>query len=127
MPARDHRSAVRIPEKSRRKAPSRCIFWPVLSSAWRSIRQQHIDPPEPRRRAAMTDGINLARLAFAVIRRAPLHPITRAGDPVAGLPQVGRAGLIGDARKHPLLLAAFDGPKGIASELEIVTLMIDRP
>src|SRR5437867_2715430 len=75
----------------------------------------------------MANGVNLGGFALAVIVRAPLHPITRAGDPVAGLPEVGRAGLIGDSGKHPLLLAAFDGPKRVAAELEVVSLMIDRP
>src|SRR5262245_32019186 len=92
-----------------------------------SIRQQHIDSPEPRRRAAMTDRINLTRLPLAVIRCAPLHPVTRASDPVARLPEIGRAGLVGHTRKHPLFLAAFDGPEGVAPELEVIALVIDRP
>src|SRR6185369_9269114 len=98
MPDPGCRYGFRSPESWKRRTPYRCISWLVLSSAWRgslrSIRQQHVDPPESRRRAAMTDGIDLSRLALSVVRGAPLLEVARAGDPVAGLPQIRRAGLV---------------------------------
>ena len=75
----------------------------------------------------MANGIDLRWLTLAVIGCAPLHPIARASDSVAGLPQIRRARLIGHARNHPLLFAALDRPEGIAPELEVVALMIDGP
>src|SRR5260370_27162740 len=93
----------------------------------RSIGQQHVDLPESRRRTAMADSIDLPRLPLAVIGRAPLRPIARAGDAVAGLPQIRGARLIGHARNHPLLFASLDRPKRIAAELEVVALMVDGP
>src|SRR5207247_2264308 len=93
----------------------------------RSIGEQHVGPPESRRRAAVADGIDLPRLALTVIGRAPLLPIAGAGDSVAGLPQIGGARLVGHARKHTSLLAPFDLPECVAAELEIIALMIDGP
>ena len=75
----------------------------------------------------MAHGIDLPRLAFAVIGGAPLLPIAGTGDSVAGLPQVRRPRLVGHARNHSLLLASLDRPEGIAAELEVITLMIDGP
>src|SRR5262249_49182978 len=86
----------------------------------------HVDLPEARRRAAVAHRIALRRLALSVIGGSPLLPIAGAGDQVAGLPEIGRAGLIGDLRQHTLLLAALDGPEGVATQLEVITLLVDR-
>ena len=98
------------------------------ASSWVSmalIRERYVDLAEARRRASVADGIDLRRLAFRVARGAELPPIGRPGGAVAGLPEIGRARLIGHARNHAALLAALDLPERVAAELEVVALLID--
>src|SRR5450432_1047372 len=89
------------------------------------VREQHVDLPEPRGGAAVADGVDLGRLALGISREAELPPVGRAGGAVAGLPEVGRTALVGDARNHAALLAALDFPKSVAAELEVVALLVD--
>src|ERR1039458_3017851 len=90
------------------------------------VRLNHIHLAEARRRTAVADRVDLLRLTLAVVGRAPLLPIAGSGDQVERLPEVGSARLVGDPRNHPLLLAVLDLPKGVAAELEIVALLVDR-
>jgi len=73
----------------------------------------------------VTNGVNLLGFTFAVAGGAELLPVTGRGDAIAGVPEIGSAGLIGDAGEHAALLAAFDLPKGVATKLEVVALLID--
>src|ERR1043166_9455426 len=81
------------------------------------VRHDDIDLPETRRRAAMAHGVDLRGLALAVIGQTILLPIRARRDPIARLPEIGRASLICHARKHAALLAALDFPERIAAEL----------
>ena len=68
----------------------------------------------------MADRIHLHRFALSIARRSKLLPVTWTGHTIATMPEIGCAGLISHARKHPALLPALDFPKGVAAELEIV-------
>ena len=74
----------------------------------------------------MANGIDLRGFAFGVAGGSVLPPVSGAGRTVAGLPKVGRARLIGNALKHAALLTAFDFPERIASELEVIALLVNR-
>src|SRR5258706_5875993 len=89
------------------------------------VRYQHVDLPEASGGASMTHGIDLRRFPFSIVWKTVLLPISPAGDSIAGLPEIRRPRLIRNARDHTALLAALDFPECIATELEIVALLID--
>src|SRR5580765_7725384 len=91
-----------------------------------SVGLDDIDLAETCRAAAVTDAVDLGGFALAVVGRAVLLVVSRSGDGVAGLPEIGGASLIGDARDHSRLLPLLDFPEGVAAELEVVALLIDR-
>src|ERR1019366_1188478 len=103
-----------------------------LASCWLSmmvlplVGQQHVHLPESRRRATVTHGVDLLRLAFSVEERAELLPVTGARNAVAGAPEVGGLGLVSHAREHAALLAALDLPERVSAELKVIALLIDR-
>src|SRR6185312_9877780 len=105
-------------------------FWASFCASSRVIigliREQYVDLPESCGRASVADGVDLRRLALGVAGEPELAPVCRARRAIARLPEVGRAALIGHARNHLALLAAFDFPECIAAELEVVALLIDR-
>ncbi len=59
------------------------------------VREDYIDLAEARRVATMADGVELCWFAFGVSGGAVLAPVGGAGGGVAGLPEVGGAGLVG--------------------------------
>src|SRR5260370_10450179 len=71
-------------------------------------------------------GIEWRGLAVCVARSAVLTPVSRTGDRVARLPEIGRARLVGNSRNHSALLPALDFPKRVAAKLEVVPLLVDR-
>src|SRR5262249_44817404 len=85
----------------------------------------HVDLTEARRTASVAHAVDLRGLAFTVVRRAVLLIVGRAGNGVAGLPEIGGARLVCHARNHVALLALLDFPEGVATELEVVALLID--
>src|SRR5215471_3373292 len=92
----------------------------------RLIRQEHIDLPESRRRAAVAHGVDLSRLALTVEEGAELLPVRRARDPVARVPEIRGLRLVSYSREHPALLTTLDLPECVAAELEVIALLIDR-
>src|SRR5258708_3491200 len=89
------------------------------------VRHQHVDLAEACGRASMAHGVDLTGLALSVVEQAVLLPVSAAGDGIAGLPKIGRARLIGDKGNHAAFFAALDLPERVASELEVVALLID--
>src|SRR4030088_605166 len=89
------------------------------------VRENDVDAAEASGRASVADGIDLGGLTLGVSGGAVLAPVRRARGAVAGLPEIGRAGLITHARDHSALLAALDFPEGVAAELDVVALLID--
>src|SRR5262249_8439662 len=103
-------------------APTLCTLLRLLSR-----RIQHIDLPKARHWTPMTHGISLCRFAFAVIGGAINLVCALATQTVAGVPEIGRAGLISPVTEHVSDLAVFDFPKCLAAELKVVALLIDGP
>src|SRR5437867_734722 len=88
---------------------------------------QHIDLTETGNGTAMAYRINLLRLAFAIVGRAVQFISGFSAQTVTGPPEIGRARLIGDVAEHLADFAFFNFPKGLAAELKIIALLIDRP
>src|SRR5687768_9000578 len=74
----------------------------------------------------MADRVDLCRFALAVVERAAEPIAGLAAEPVARAPEVSGARLIGDVAQHPSHFAFLDLPEGLATELEVVALLIDR-
>src|SRR5690242_9186359 len=89
------------------------------------VREDHVNAAEARGCAPVADGIDLGRLPLGVAGGPVLPPIRGSGSPVAGLPEIGRARLVADARDHAPFLAAPDLPERVAAELDVVPLLID--
>src|SRR5258705_877454 len=75
----------------------------------------------------MAHGVGLAWLAFAVIFSAVHFIGGFAPQPIATVPEISRARLISYVPEHLADFSILDFPKGLAAELEVVTLLIDRP
>jgi hypothetical protein len=90
------------------------------------VGEDHLDLPEPRRRAAVAHRVDLRRLALRITAGPELLEVRRPGDAVASLPEVRSLCLIGDLREHPALFPAFDFPECVTAELEVIALLIDR-
>src|SRR5215467_14280747 len=69
-----------------------CSLVSMAAPRWRLVGLDHVDLPEARGAASVADAVDLHGLAFAVVGRAELLPVGRAGDSVAGLPEIGGAG-----------------------------------
>ena len=89
------------------------------------VGEDDVDLAEAGGGAAVADGVDLGGFAFGVAGGAVLTPVGGAGGGVAGLPEVGGAGLVGDAGEHAAFFPAFDFPEGVAAELEVVAPLID--
>src|SRR5688500_18437054 len=74
----------------------------------------------------MTHGIGLRRFALAIVEGAAQRIGGWSAQAVAGIPEIGRARLISNVSQHAGDFALFDFPEGLAAELEIVTLLVDR-
>src|ERR1700760_1591561 len=90
------------------------------------VGENHVNLPEARGGATVADGVDLGGFTFGVAGGSVLPPVSGCGGAVTGLPEIGRARLVGDARNHAAFFAAFDFPESVAAELEVVTLLIDR-
>src|SRR5437899_1841401 len=96
-----------------------------LSSLRRGV--EHVDLAESGYRAAMADRIGLGRLAFAIVGRTVDFVGGLSAQAIAGVPKIGGAGLVSDVAQHCAHFSFFDLVKGLAAELEIVSLLIDGP
>src|SRR6185369_14372015 len=75
----------------------------------------------------VADDAHLPRFSLAVVER-PMQFIRRpAANAVAGAPEIGCARLIGDVAQHPADFPLVDFKESLATELEVVALLIDRP
>ena len=88
---------------------------------------EDVDLPKTRDWAAVAYCVGLRRLPFAVVGRAVKLVRVGSAQSVAGAPEIRRSRLVCDIPQHLAELAVFDFPEGLAAELEIVTLLIDRP
>ena len=74
----------------------------------------------------MAHGVDLLGFALAIAGRAELLPVAGPAMPSQACQKSVVLRLIGHAREHAALLAAFDLPERVAAELEIVALLVDR-
>src|SRR5579862_7439708 len=75
----------------------------------------------------MAGADHLLGLTLAAIRDAPQHPVIAIGDGCAGVPKLGGDAAIGRVLEHPGALAVLNLPGNLATELEIVALVVDGP
>src|SRR4051794_16702604 len=112
------------------KVESPITFWASFCASSRVsmalVRENNVDAAEARGRTAVADRVDLRRLALGVAGGAVLPPIGGSGGAVAGLPEIRRARLVTHARDHAAFLAALDLPEGVAAELYVIALLIDR-
>ena len=69
----------------------------------------------------------LLRLSFATVRRAPKRPLIAGADSIERVPEFGRDAGIRWILHHTHALAILDLPPDFASELEIISTIIDGP
>src|ERR1019366_6236901 len=89
------------------------------------IRGSHFDVVEARGAGAMAGADHLLGLSLAAIRNAPKHPMIAIGDRGAVIPKLGSDAAISRVLEHANALAVFNLPGDLATELEVVALVID--
>src|SRR6185503_10001342 len=90
-------------------------------------RVEDVDLAEAGNWTSVAHRVDLGWLPFAVVRRAVQFVSRLAAQPITRVPKIGRARLISDIAQHRAHPALLDFPKGLAAELKIVALLIDRP
>src|SRR6266850_2905601 len=98
----------------------------VRSPAITLLRPDDVDAAEAAGGAAVAHGVDLGRLPLAVAVQPDVGPGRLVADGVARLPEVGRAALVRDVGDLRADLALLDLPEGVAAELEVVALVVDR-
>src|SRR5580692_3486526 len=91
------------------------------------IRGSHFYIVEARRAGAVAGADHLFRLSLAAIRNTPQHPVIAIGDGGAGIPKLSGDAAIGGILEHASAMAVFDFPGDFATELKVVTLVVDGP
>src|SRR6266478_653570 len=87
----------------------------------------NLDVAKSRGTRAVARAHHLLGLALAAIRRAPKRPVLGARDGSAGIPELGADAAITGIFQHADTLAVADLPSNLASELEVVSFVVDRP
>src|ERR1700722_6429308 len=116
------------------KDAATCCTVPKSSRNWcrsllrsSGIRGSHFDVVEARGTCAVAGADHLLGLSLAAIRHAPQHPMIAIGDGRAGIPELGGDAAVGRILEHANAPAVLDLPADLATELEIVALVIDGP
>src|SRR5690349_18394185 len=86
-----------------------------------------LDVAKARRTRPVACPHHLLRLPLSAVRRAPKGPVLRAGNGRAGVPEFGRDAAVAWVFQHADALAVPDLPADLATELEVVTFVVDRP
>src|SRR3954449_13105256 len=119
MPA--PRCATSCPQ-TRSRSPCRRDSW---GRSCLSPRVDDVDVAEAARHAAVAHRVDLAGLALSV-EEAGAHLVAlAAADHVHGVPEVGRAHLVGNVLQLAHDLAALDLIEELAAELRVVALLVD--
>src|SRR6266446_6574929 len=84
---------------------------------------EDVDLAEAGDRTAVAHGVGLSRFAFAVVGVAIQFVSGGAAEVVTGIPEIGGARLISNIAQHFADFPFLDLPKGLAAELEVVTLL----
>src|SRR5687767_4757188 len=88
---------------------------------------EHIDVAEYARRRRVPDADHLRGLALAAIGRAEHLPRRRVANEVEAAPERGRDAAVVRILHDGAELAVLDQPAALATELELVARVIDRP
>src|SRR5215469_110905 len=91
------------------------------------VRRPHLHISESGRRRAVACSHGLHKLAFAAVWSAPKRPLVAGADGVHGIPEFRSNPGIGRILQHAAQFAAFDFPANLASKLEVVALIVNRP
>src|SRR5262249_29832035 len=91
------------------------------------IRCPNLHTLKPCWRGAVAGTHRLHGLAFATVGCTPQRPLVAGTDGLHGIPELGSDAGIGRVLEHPAQLSTFDFPTDLASELEVVALVVDRP
>src|ERR1700693_5728170 len=70
---------------------------------------------------------HLLRLAFTAVRHTPQHPMIAVGDGGTGIPELGGDTAVGWVLQHARAFAVANLPSDLATELEVVTLVVNGP
>src|ERR1700720_1879783 len=132
-------SFVSIPRFPLEDAPCRVSGGPTASSphtsachpdgASPSLRICRADAniPEPRRPRPMSRTYHLLRLPFAAVGSSPKRPLIPRADRIHRIPELSRDAGVRRILQHAHPLALLDLPRNLASELKVITLVINRP
>src|SRR6202008_210434 len=91
------------------------------------IRAPHFDIPKPRWGCSVPCAHHLLRLSLPTVRRSPQRPLFARANRIHGIPELGRNPRVRRVLEHPRDLSVLDLPADLAAELEVVTLIVDRP
>src|SRR5579864_1558625 len=92
-----------------------------------AISRSDLDVLETGGARAVTCSDHLLGLPLAAIRHAPQSPVIPVCDGHTGIPELRRDSAIGRILEHTHSLAIANLPSDLASELEVVALVVDRP
>src|SRR5580698_8766958 len=110
--------------KSSRQSLRVSISAPSISGR---IRGSHFDVVEARGAGAVAGADHLLGLSLAAIRNAPQYPVLAIGDGRAGIPKLGSDAAVGGILEHANAPAILDLPSDLATELEVVALVVGGP
>src|SRR3546814_18783492 len=78
-------------------------------------------------RSTRTDTLFPYTTLFRSVRHPPEGPLVGAADHVHRGPELGADPGVGRVAQHPAQLAVLDLPRDLAAELEVQSLVVDRP
>src|SRR5262249_9076388 len=116
-----HGPRPRPPPRTRPRAPA------PRSRAPRSHAHADLNVAEPGRRGAVRHVRVLAGLPLAAVGQAVHPPRLATGDTVEGAPEGRRDARVGGVAQHAAEPAALDLPGDLGPELEVESLVVDRP
>ena len=90
-------------------------------------RDADLDVPEARRRAAVRDAHQLARLALSAVEQRDQPPLGGRADRVAAPPEARGDSAVARVADEPSEPAVADLARGLALELEVEAPVVDRP
>src|ERR1700733_2949932 len=90
-------------------------------------RASHRNPSKSRRCRSMPCSHPLVWLAFPAIRSSPQNPLGARTNRIQGGPEFRRNPRIRRVLEHANALAVLDLPTNLATELKVVSLIVDRP
>src|SRR5882724_6747816 len=91
------------------------------------VRRAYLHIAKPGRRGAVARAHDLLRLPLPAVGRAPQCPLVAGTNCIHRAPELGSNSAVGGVLQHSGTLAVFDFPSRFAAELEVVTLIVNRP